>query len=98
MIEVFPNNPNSWIKYAEMERSLEEVERCRAIFELAIEQNVVDMPEKIWKAYIDMEVEFEEHERVRELYNKLLEKTRHVKVWLSFAKFEYEAKNYEAMR
>jgi crooked neck len=35
-IEIFPDNPNAWIKYAELEKSLEEQERCRGIFELAI--------------------------------------------------------------
>lgn len=33
-----------------------ETERSRAVFELAIRQPVLDMPETLWKAYIDFEV------------------------------------------
>ncbi|GAA0158065.1 RNA splicing factor [Lithospermum erythrorhizon] len=36
-------------KNAELERSLAETERARAIFELAIDQPALDMPELIWK-------------------------------------------------
>merc|ERR1712003_578361 len=46
------------------------------------------MPEILWKAYIDFEIEEEEHERVRALYQALLQRTKHVKVWISFANFE----------
>jgi crooked neck len=97
-IEVFPDNPTAWIKYAELEKSLEENDRCRAIYELAISQGVIDMPETIWKAYIDTEIALEEHDRVRELYGRLLEKTKHVKVWISYAQFEYSLGEYENMR
>ena len=81
-------NCNTWIKYAELEAILGDAERARAIFELAIAQPVIDMPEMLWKAFIDFEVEQEEHGNARQLYERLLERTQHVKVWLSFAKFE----------
>ena len=48
------------------------------------------MPEKVWKAYIDMEVENGQIGQARSLYNALLQRTKHVKVWASFAKFEAE--------
>jgi len=48
------------------------------------------MPESVWKAYVDMEIELNEFDRVRLLYKRLLEKTKHVKVWISYAKFEEE--------
>ena len=51
------------------------------------------MPEKVWKAYIDFEVECREIERARSLYTRLLDKTKHVKVWASYAKFEAEQAN-----
>jgi len=35
--------------YAEFEISLAETERARAIFELAISQPALDMPELLWK-------------------------------------------------
>lgn len=40
----------------ELESSLGEVERSRAIFELAISQSVLDRPELLWKQYIDFEI------------------------------------------
>ena len=46
------------------------------------------MPEKVWKAYIDFEVENGQIGRARSLYEALLYRTKHVKVWASFAKFE----------
>ena len=81
-------NSNTWIKYAELEAILGDSDRARAIFDLAISQQLVDMPEMLWKAYIDFELEQEEYENARQLYNHLLERTQHIKVWLSFAKFE----------
>ena len=81
-------NSNGWIKFAELETVLGDVERARGIFELAINQPLMDMPELLWKAYIDFEVEQEEYENCRQLYERLLERTQHVKVWLSYGKFE----------
>ena len=46
------------------------------------------MPEKVWTAYIDFEVENGKIGKARELYQALLQRTKHVKVWASFAKFE----------
>jgi crooked neck len=81
-------NCQAWIKFAELERGLDDLERTRAIFELAISQSVLDMPELLWKAYIDFEEEEGEYERTRKLYERLLDKTDHVKVWISYAHFE----------
>ncbi|KAG2172824.1 hypothetical protein INT43_000174 [Umbelopsis isabellina] len=81
-------NCSAWIKFAEIERLLGEMERCRAIFELAVNQPVLDMPEVLWKAYIDFEFNEEEYDNTRQLYLRLLERTSHVKVYVSFAQFE----------
>ena len=43
---------------------------------------------KIECSYIDFEIEIEEHDRVRSLYERLLERTKNVRVWTSFAQFE----------
>lgn len=59
---------------------LGDIERARAIYELAIEQTRLDMPELLWKAFIDFEIGEQEYDRARRLYNKLLKKTQHVKV------------------
>ncbi len=48
-LEWAPANCYAWSKFAELERSLGETERGRAIFELAIAQPVLDMPELLWK-------------------------------------------------
>lgn len=56
------------------------MERARKIYELAIDQPVLDMPEVLWKSYIDMEVAEGNLEGVRRLYERLLRKTQHVKV------------------
>ena len=82
------SNCQTWIKWAELERGLDDLDRTRAIFELAISQPVLDMPEVVWKAYIDFEEEEGEYERTRELYERLLEKADHPKVWISYAQFE----------
>ena len=88
-------NSNTWIKYAELETILGDSDRARAIFELAINQPLIDMPEMLWKAYIDFEIEQEERENARQLYERLLERTQHIKVWLSFAKFEASVETEE---
>ena len=87
-IEHDSGNCTAWIKFAELERGLEDYERVRAIYELAVIQPQLDMPELLWKAYIDFEEEEGEYERTRALYERLLEKTEHVKVWTSYAHFE----------
>jgi len=90
-IEFNSSNAATWIRFAELEIALEDEERARAIFELAIEQELLDMPELVWKAYIDFEEESGEFDRTRQLFKRLLEKTDHVKVWISYAHFEINA-------
>jgi crooked neck len=90
-LKVMPYNSQAWFKYAGLEQSVGETERCRAIYELAVQQPALDMPELLWKAYIDFEIEEGDGARARKLYERLLEKTGHVKVWISFAQFESTA-------
>ena len=87
-LKTMPDNCQAWSKFAELEKSVGETERCRAIYELAVQQQALDMPEMLWKAYIDFEIEEGEAEKARKLYERLLEKTGHVKVWISMAQFE----------
>lgn len=63
-------------------------DRTRAIYELAVDQPALDMPEVLWKSYIDYEFSEGSRERTRGLYERLLEKTEHVKIWHSYALFE----------
>lgn len=92
-----PDNSSAWVKYAELEKSLEEYDRCIAIFQAAVSQPL-DMPELVWKAYINVEISYKKFNNVRNLYEILLEKTRHLKVWLSYAKFEQEVLEFERAR
>jgi len=87
-LEFNPHNSTTWVKFAELEAILGDTERARAIYDLATEQQRLDMPEIVWKAFIDFEIEAQELDRVRQLYEKLLARTQHVKVWLSYAQFE----------
>ncbi|CAI9717781.1 neck 1 [Octopus vulgaris] len=87
-LEFGPENCMTWMKYAELEAILGDSERTRAIYELAINQPKLDMPEVLWKSYIDYEFDQEEYGRTRNLYRRLLQRTQHVKVWISFAHFE----------
>ncbi|PSN43330.1 Protein crooked neck, partial [Blattella germanica] len=83
--------------FAELETLLGDVDRARAIYELAVNQPRLDMPELLWKAYIDFEVGLGETEKARELYERLLERTLHVKVWMSYAQFEMSAAEEESI-
>mmetsp|Transcript_45792 Transcript_45792/g.108601 ORF Transcript_45792/g.108601 Transcript_45792/m.108601 type:complete len:688 (-) Transcript_45792:8-2071(-) len=98
MLESFPANCKAWTAFGELEQSLGELDRARAIFELGITQPLLDMPEVLWKAYIDFEIAEEEHARARDLYNRLLERTAHVKVFMSFAQFETSIGQFERAR
>ena len=76
----FCDDINTWFQYCELETILGDMDRARAIFELAIGQPKLDMPDVLWKAYIDFEIEQDEYDITRRLYQCLLERTHHVKV------------------
>lgn len=83
-----PANCSTWVRWAELERGLDDLDRARAILDMGIAQPVLDMPEIVWKSYIDFEEEEGEYDKTRSLYERLLEKTDHPKVWISYAQFE----------
>ncbi|KAK6035352.1 HAT repeat protein, partial [Cooperia oncophora] len=78
-LEYSSENSNTWIKFAELETLLGDVDRARAIFDIAVQQPALDMPEILWKAYIDFEINAEEYEKARDLYEALLQRTNHIK-------------------
>ncbi|XP_047090034.1 crooked neck-like protein 1 [Lolium rigidum] len=90
-IEWSPANCYAWRKYAELEKNLSETDRARSIYELAIAQPALDTPEVLWKEYLQFEIDEAEFDRARELYERLLDRTKHLKVWISFAEFEASA-------
>jgi len=97
-LEFNPENVQTWMKFAELETLLGDIERARALYELAINQPKLDMPEILWKAYIDFETEQEETDKARELYRRLLDRTQHVKVWLSYAQFELQVEHEDRIQ
>lgn len=90
-IEWSPANCYAWRKYAELEKNLSETDRARSIYELAIAQPALDTPEVLWKEYLQFEIDENEFDSARELYERLLDRTKHLKVWISYAEFEASA-------
>ena len=90
-LEFNPVSAAAWGQWAELETALGETERAKALYEIAISQDELDMPEAMWKAYIDHEIAEGSRVNARGLYERLLEKTQHVKVWMSYAKMESTA-------
>lgn len=88
MLEWNPANCKAWCDYAAFEKDLEESERAAAIYELAINQELLDTPEIVWKKYIDLMMEEENHAKVEELFERLLEKAPHSKVFISYSQYE----------
>lgn len=89
-LEWDPSNADAWLSFAELEAALGEHARARALYELSVAQAVLDAPERVWRAYVEFECARRARARARVLYERLLDRTRHVKVWLSYARFEQE--------
>ena len=86
-VETMPHNVTAWKAFAQLEQNVGETARARGLYELAVTQPVLDMPELLWKAYIEFEISEQESARVRLLYERLLERTSHVKVGESHTNF-----------
>ena len=97
-LEFAPQNCLTWIKFAELETTLNEFDRTRALYELGVSQEILDKPELLWKSYIDFEISQKCFDKTRALYERLLERTSHIKVLISFAKFEESVNNTEGAR
>ncbi|MES1918131.1 Crooked neck-like protein 1 [Bonamia ostreae] len=93
MLRFAPENCEAWHSYAAMESALGEIDRARAIYELGVNQDALDMPERLWAHYVDFEVDLTKNElnnineknEISELFERLLKKTKNIKVWLNFA-------------
>jgi crooked neck len=44
-VEALPTNCSAWVQFAELEASLGEDARARAVYEVAVAQPALDMPE-----------------------------------------------------
>ena len=87
-LEANPTDCATWTRFADLENELGETERARAVYELATARDALDAPEILWKAYVDFEIAQGERAKARALYERLLDRTKHVKVWMSYAQFE----------
>ena len=52
-LEFGPENCTTWMKFAELETLLGDTDRARGIYELAIQQPRLDMPEILWKVLVN---------------------------------------------
>ncbi|KAI1240309.1 hypothetical protein IHE44_0008725 [Lamprotornis superbus] len=71
-LEFAPENCTSWIKFAELETILGDIDRARAIYELAIGQPRLDMPE-VWISLAQFELSAGQDERLprcRQVYEE----------------------------
>merc|ERR1712050_695719 len=87
-LETHPHNPKAWNVYVDLEDSVGELDRARALCNLAVDQKHLDMPELVWKRYIDLEVSHDELEHARKVWRKLLNKSSHVRVYIAYSEFE----------
>ena len=51
----------------------------------------MNMPETVWRAYLDNEMELKNYDKARDLYERLLERSKHIKIWVAYAQFEAAA-------
>ena len=87
-LEANPGSVEVWKKYAAFESELDEVERARALYELAIARTTeLDQPEVLWKAYIDFEISQGESANAIKLFERLLDFSDHIKVYATYAKY-----------
>ena len=94
-----PSSGETWAKFAELEVGLQEYARARHIFNIAINQPVLEQPELLWKRFIAMEVKLGNYEAARTLYRNLANKTKHIQVYLAWADMEAsQAKDPEQAR
>uniref|UniRef100_A0A8K9Y1K3 Crooked neck pre-mRNA splicing factor 1 n=1 Tax=Oncorhynchus mykiss TaxID=8022 RepID=A0A8K9Y1K3_ONCMY len=63
-LEFASENCTTWIKFSELETILGDTERARAIFELAIGQPRLDMPE-VWISYAQYELSIDTSDRLQ---------------------------------
>ena len=83
-----PEKSSVYIKFALLEKALNEPERARAIFRLGANQPILEEPEKLWKRFIAMEVDLGNAGGVRALFAELVGKTKHVEVYVNWAETE----------
>ena len=97
-IELNPNSSDNWIAYFNLEVEIGEYERARKIIRQTLDLSFLDNLELVWKTAIDFEIGQQNDLEVAHLYNTLLERTKHVKVFVSFALFYFSNSQFDKMR
>jgi crooked neck len=87
-LEVMPENSAAWIGLASMEQKVGEIERYRAVYELSLQQDLMNDRDSLWQAYIQSERNEGNIIQVRNLYERLLNQMGHVRVWIAYGVFE----------
>ncbi|CCH44274.1 hypothetical protein BN7_3835 [Wickerhamomyces ciferrii] len=89
-IETYPNDSNVWIKYAELEADLNDLDRSRGILEIATEQlNGTDSINDIWFKYVEIESDQREYGKARSIFKRFLESNKNsTTIWIKYALFE----------
>ncbi|PFX23659.1 Crooked neck-like protein 1 [Stylophora pistillata] len=85
--EFNPANCTTWVKYAELETILGDTERARALFKLAVNQPLLDMPEVLWKAYRDFSTFLPARHFVQHETNK--QRRKHAETYKNDSPFKY---------
>ncbi|ONH69932.1 Pre-mRNA-splicing factor CLF1 [Cyberlindnera fabianii] len=88
-VETFPQRADVWIEFAELESELNDLDRARAIFEIALDAVTTGENALVWEKYVEFEVDLNEYERARAIYQKMLEKKLDdARAWIKCALFE----------
>jgi crooked neck len=93
-----PANADTWLNFARLEIDAGEEERARAIFDIAVQQDVLSDREKVWDAYLEFEEDLDNVDRMRQLYGRLVASVPKVGSWVKSAVFEAELGHVDAGR
>ncbi len=55
------------------------------------------MPELVWKEYVDFEYNESNYDKARQLYEQMIERSHHVKAWITYALFEVSIPDEEQL-
>lgn len=87
-IEMYPELSLAWENYALMEIKLNEQVRARGLFNIALSENFLDKPDKIWVAFANFEADFGNDDDVRNVYRRFMSNYPSYKAWAGLAMFE----------
>ncbi|KAG0671806.1 NineTeen Complex (NTC) component [Maudiozyma exigua] len=91
-----PTDYKIWLGYSKLEENLGDEDRARAIFEIPLQDNVIDIPVDsqliLIQKFIDFETDAQEYDNARSLYERYLHKGNFApNIWISYALYESSA-------